>query len=378
MSESGSGPVPNERVLTGISANPPSLTGDLVFGILAAWADPSGQIYLASSQDSPPYQPRAVNPSWITRSTPAVALALEWGRIYLAWTDPAGVHLANSGDGWGKDILIPAPVNTESGPALAFTGDILYIAWQANNSLLWIATCDFDGNIQARPTESPVLSGPSLTWSNGNLYALAGGPSDRTDDMTVRIYLSTDGGGSFNYVPSQSNTSVGAPALAIVNGVYYLAWADGQTSYFNAATTTSLEAYTTVSYDSGCHNGGPALLALPDGLLAGWSFGAASDPRAHHITLGQLPLHAQSIEGTRSIEALKEYIARIPSAPNPCPDPSTIYDPAQDKCVPRGGCYGSCVLRSFTTVFLIYLVFNPILYAICVINCKKSGSLDRD
>jgi hypothetical protein len=366
MSESRLEPVPNEQVLTGISANPPSLAGDLIFGIIAAWADPSGQIYLASSQDSPAYQPHAVNAAWSTFSTPAIALALEWGRVYLAWTDSAGVHLANSGDSWSLDHLIPSSVDVEAGPALAFSGNMLFIAWKTNDSRLGIATCDFSGNMAWQLTEWPILSGPSLTWSNRLLYVLAGGPSDGTEDQTVRIYLSEDGGQSFSPVPTQRNTSIGAPALATVNDVYYLVWADGQTSLFNAAVTTTLEEYTVTNYATGCHNGGPALLALPDTLLTGWSFGASNDPRAHHITLGQLPLSAPPMEE----EEIKRYVGRVPGAPNPCPDPLTVYDPAQNICVPRGGCIGSCVLNAYTLVFG-FPVFNPIKYAICVVNCKS-------
>src|SRR5262249_47547541 len=112
------GPVPNEQVLAGVSANPPSLTGDLIFGILVAWGDENGQINLASSQSDPPYQPYIVNPDWSTFSTPAVALALEWGRVYLAWTDSAGIHLANSGDGWSVDTVLEVPVNTATASAL--------------------------------------------------------------------------------------------------------------------------------------------------------------------------------------------------------------------------------------------------------------------
>lgn len=370
MSESGNGPVPDEQVLAGVSAYPPSLTGDLIFGTLVAWADPTGQIFLASSQDSPPYQPRVVNPAWQTFPTPAVALALDWGRVYLAWTAADGIHLANSGDGWSVDKLIPAPVNVEAGPALAFSGDTLYIAWRTNTSLLGIATCDFDGTIQWQWTDSPIFSGPSLTWSDGKLYALSGGSVDGTEDQRIHIVVSTDGGASFSDVPTQSTTSVGAPALAIARGMYTLVWADGQTSRFNAAVTPTLTSYTPVSYTNGCHNGGPALLMLPDTLLAGWSYGASQDPRAHHITLGQLPVSGQSMDE----DAIKRYIARVPTAPEPCPDPLTIYNPAEQKCVLRGGCVGSCVLRAFSSVLNMYLVFNPILYAICVINCEVRES----
>jgi hypothetical protein len=367
MLELSSGPVPNEQVLTGISANPPSLTGDLIFGILAAWADPSGQIYLASSQGNPAYQPHVVNASWKTSATPAVALALDWGRVYLAWTDASGVHLANSGDGWGRDMVIPAPVNPEAGPALAFSGELLYIIWQGSDEWLGIATCDFAGNIQWHSTETPVLSGPSLTWSNGNLYVLSGGSPDHSNDQTVHIYVSNDGGESFNYVPSQKTTSIGAPSLAIVDNSYYLVWADGDTSLLCATVTQNLESYTVTNYTDGCHNGGPALLLLPDGLVVGWSFGAPpNDPRSHHITLGQLALSAQQVE-----EEIKAYIQRVPTAPNPCPDPLTVYDPAENKCVPKGGCAGRCVLSSITLVSH-FPVFNPIKYAICVVNCKSS------
>jgi hypothetical protein len=112
---------------------------------------------------------------------------------------------------------------------------------------------------------------PDLFWFlphllGGNLYALAGGSQDATEDQTIRIYLSTDGVSSFDDVATQQNASVGAPALAIACGVYYLPRAAGRSSCFNAVVTTTLTSYTTTSKATGSHNGGcycpkPCLLA---------------------------------------------------------------------------------------------------------------------
>jgi hypothetical protein len=55
-------------------------------------------------------------------------------------------------------------------------------------------------------------------------------------------------------------------------------------------------------------------------------------------------------------------------APDPCPDPSTVYDPSTGQCIARGGCIGGCVMQSFTLVFGSP-IFNPIKYANCMIAC---------
>jgi hypothetical protein len=293
-------------------------------------------------------------------------LALDWEKVYLAWTDAKGaIHLANSGDGWSKDIVLSNAGNPEAGPALIFGGGLLYIAWKASNSLLSIATCDFAGTIQQLPTDLVALSGPSLTWSSGNLYVLVGGPSDGTNDQTMYIYLSTDKGQSFNQLPIQKNASIGAPSLAIIEGYYYLVWADPETSCLNFAVTQNLENYSVTNYSNGCHNGGPALLGLPDSVIVGWSYGASpQDPNAHHITLGQLPLSTSAREVDRDA-----YNHLLPEALEKCTSALEIYDPALDKCVSKLGCPGQCVLQSIT-VFAGLILFNPIRYAICMINCK--------
>lgn len=280
--------------------------------------------------------------------------------------------MADSGDGWDKDTIVAPSGSPEFGPALAFSEDLLYIAWRTPDSLLDIATCDFRGDIQWHPTGKRILSRPSLTWHDGKLYALSGGTLTLPDEP-MHFYRSADKGQSFEDVAVQHNTSLGPPALAVIEDYYYLVWADAKTSRLNFAATKSLEHYDVISYSDGCHEGGPALLGLPNGLVVGWTFGAPpEDPRSHHITVATLPLStpAREPEKTRYTHLTP---ARIQV--KPC-DPLSVYDPVKDECVPKGGCFGKCVFESYTGapagpgVIGPGIIFSPIKYAACVLMCK--------
>ena len=55
-----------------------------------------------------------------------------------------------------------------------------------------------------------------------------------------------------------------------------------------------------------------------------------------------------------------------PAAPNPCPDPTTIYNPETGQCVSKLGCTGQCVMNSMGPTGL----FNPFSFGICMArNC---------
>jgi hypothetical protein len=368
MSTTSRDSVPNQFALEGTSAFPPSLTGDSVFGILVAWTDQEGQIYLATDRDNPPYRPVITDSNWRASSTPAVTLSVNWARVYLAWTDTTGmIHVANSGAGW-KDVPVAEAGSPEVdfAPALTVSDDLLYIAWKTTDSLLNIATCDFRGDIKWHPTGKRVLSRPSLTWHDGTLYVLSGGTLT-TPDEPMSIYRSTDKGETFEDVALQPTTSLGPPALAVIEDYYYLVWADAKTSRLNFAATKSLEQFDVISYADGCHEGGPSVLGLPDGLVVGWSFGAPpNDSRSHHITVGTLSLAAPA----RAL-GTSRYVHLTPALieTKHC-DPLSVYDPAEDKCVPKGGCDGKCVYSSITT-FAGLILFDPIKYAICMYNCTK-------
>ncbi|MBC8029572.1 MAG: hypothetical protein H7Z16_05620 [Pyrinomonadaceae bacterium] len=368
MNHSTDLPILEMEVLEGMSPWPPSLTGEELFGVLVAWSDQNqgGLIYLATDQQNPPNQPLVVNPKWTSWDTPAIAIALEWERVYLAWTDDTGaINLANSGDGWDTEIKI-APAGSSSsdtGPALTFGIELLFIAWTTPKGLLSIATCDKKGTIKCYPTQCSALSRPSLAWSDGHvLYALSGGPLNGDDPM--RFYFSRDEGQSFGELYGPKDPCLGPPSLVVLNDYFYLVWADAKTSCLNFVVTQNLEDCTAIQYSNACHGGGPALISVGDELNVGWSILAPpEDPTAHHLALGKLPISKPGPSMDKDKYAKREQ-AR---APDPCPDPMSVYDPAQDKCVPKGGCYGACVLGSF----MPFGLFNPIKYAACVIACKS-------
>jgi len=358
---------PDQRVLDIRTPSPPALLADPLLGTLLAWVGPQARTCIATDQTQPPFQAQVVNPDWISRETPALALALDWGRIYLAWVDETGaILLANSADGWTETIVVAPAGSSDVGPALAFDGNVVYVAWTSRDNRLFLATCDADGNVDWRPTEKRALSRPALTWSDGSLYVLTGGNLE-FDDRSMRFYLSTDSGASFVDLPAQVGSSIGPPSLAVANGYHYLVWADGETSRLSFAATQDLTSYAPTRFSDGCHQGGPAVVQA-GGLIAAWTYGAPpEDPRNHRLTLAKLPL------STAVPEMNPERYADTPQkrAKAPCPDPTTIWDPAKRKCVSKTGCWGACVTSSYSSAWGIGPVFNPIAYAACVALCKK-------
>ena len=362
-------PIPNEEVLDGISAFPPALTGDLLSGVLVAWCQ-GGQLFLASEQDTPPFNPVLVNENWNSQAAPAVAIADKWARVYLSWANPKGdIYPGSSVDGFIEQIPISRSGSDGDGPALAFSDDILFIAWRKNLMLCW-ATCDFNGiiTVHDQSDEQVMCSRPSLSWSNGALFALSGG-GDESADNSMRAWCSRDNGGSFAPIQLPSYATLGPPSLGIFDDRYYLAWADASEAQLNTAVTQDLSQFTATTFDNGCHDGGPALLAFPDRLVIGWSYGAPpKDPRSHHVTIGELPVAAVV---NLELERARLEARRGVGAPQPKCDPLSIWDPAEAKCVPKYGCAGNCVVSSFNSIGG-YLVFNPIRYALCMIACKPT------
>jgi hypothetical protein len=325
---------------------------------------------LASDQSSPPYSPEVVNANWTAFDTPAVAMAIDWEELYLAWTDPEGaVRLASTTDGWTTNIVVAKAGSAATGPALLVADDRLYVAWLGRSGALTVATCDRNNNVQTSPSDIKIFSRPTLAWAPGQLYALSGGNTNGQGELALRVFVSQDHGWSFTSVDVEINPTFGPPAMAIVEGQYHLVWADANTLRLCYTVTDRLDEYVVTYYSDGCHGGGPAILGLPEGITLGWSYGApVEDSRLHHIALAQEPLAG----GATALD--KERFAKLArvGAPNPCPDPLTVYNPATGKCVPRGGCIGGCVLQSFNLAFG-YPVFNPIKYAMCVISCEKKN-----
>jgi hypothetical protein len=368
-------------VLGGISQLPPEIDGDSLFGTAVVWSDAQNNnaVTFAYSGSSPPYSRLALNPDWRSFDTPAVAVATDWEAIFVAFTDPNGfVQLATSDDGWaGIQAISQGSVN--AGPALAYADNTLYIAWQTSSSNLGFATCDQNGGLNIIINGISITSRPTLCVDDpSRIYVLCGG--SQSGPGPIKIYLSEDGGNTFNQVTTPPITSVGPPSLAIADQ-FYLTWADGQTSQLRLAQTADLGAFTPMDYNVGCLGGGPAIIPMvsigdPNDaqtwsftLSSGWTT-SSTDSNDHHVTVGSFGPIAV---GRALAEKRRHKLARLKAlgAPNQCPDPLTVYNPATGKCVPRGGCLGGCVLTSYTGTFF-GPIFNPIAYAYCVIKCATS------
>jgi hypothetical protein len=366
-------PVQNLTQLNNVSISSPSLSGDFSDGILIAWSD-DGKIFIATDQDTPQYTPHLVNASWSTRSTPAVVVIPDWGRVYLAWADPfSNIMLGCSKDGFKQAFQISRNGSDFDGPALAYGDDLLYVAWRKNSSLC-VATVDFDGNVihyNESGGSAYIFSRPTLTFSDGNLYALSGGYQEEKNSQ-LTVFLSTDHGDTFNPVSVQAVSSWGPPSLAIIDKNYYLVWTDAQDYFLRSATTKDLTKFSITDYSTACYGGGPALLGLADKMVIGWSSYkepsqyASSNP----IVIAELPIAIPANRIAAREEAGvtgKQHRLRAPV--QPC-GPGTVWDPVQKKCVSKTGCWGACVLSSFT-LSPIGPIFNPIKYAVCVISCKS-------
>ena len=369
-------------VLDGLSLTAPAIDGDGLFGTVAVWADgqSNGTVMMAYSGNS--YAPEPVNSAWTTFDTPAVALAFDWETLFVAFTDYNGnVQLGSSVDGWQTTTTI-AQGGIAAGPALAYSSDLLYIAWKTSNSQLAFATVDQSNNITYFESDVPLTSRPTICAEDPyRIYVLCGGGLNPPDPATLMIYLSLDGGKTFTVVPTQPNTCYGPPSLTLLDA-FYLVYADGQTSQLRLARTTDLISYTPMDYAMGCHGGGPAVVPMvtfPDpndvysgvfSLSSGWTIGSG-DSNNHRVAVGSfgpLPIDQTQIEKQqRRIAKLK-----APRAPDPCPDPLTVYNPATGECVPKGGCWGICVINSYTSAWGAGPVFNPIAYGFCVAKCLNN------
>jgi hypothetical protein len=372
-------------VLDGLSVIAPGIDGDDLFGVVAAWADASsgGRVNLAFSGSSPPYAPTPLGADWLTFDTPAVAIATEWERVYVAFVDSGGyIRLASSTDGWSASPAISKSGGSEAGPALAYSGGVLYAAWRTSDGWLAFATFDENGQTSYVETDVALTSRPTICAADPErIYVCCGGGLDGPA-QPVAVYVSQDRGASFSEVAVAPIQAFGPPSLVFLDK-FYLAWADGSDSGLRLAVAENLETLDPASYDAGCHGGGPALVPMVDivdetnpstwiySLSSGWSVGSA-DSNLHHVaigSLGPLPFPAAAAETRRRRIAAR--VTRV-AAPDPCPDPLTVYDPATDKCVPRLGCWGGCVTSSYTgTPF--GPVFNPVAYAICVVKCKNAS-----
>lgn len=200
----------------------------------------------------------------------------------------------------------------------------------------------------------------------------------------MSLFLSADQGKSFNSVTPPPFFSVGPPALVNLNGTYAIVYAAPPGNTLTAVySNTAFNFFSSpAQYSDSCYAGGPAAVLSTDGtsITTGWSYNS-TDSRKQHITLAELPAYTQDsdvnlprpstlISRSRSIGLEKLYRADAPvGAPIQCPDPLTVWDPASRRCVPTGGCWGGCVLKSIAPPGFL---FNPITYAICVATCLSS------
>jgi len=367
----GAGPLPNQQLLPDVTNAPPALGGYPLLGTMAAWSDEGGKLAIANDRSKPPYVPQPLNPNWTTAEAPAIAVSFELENVYVAWTDLSGtVRVASTRDGFGYAMGVSVP-GTSGGPSILVADRRVYVAWRdGSNSLLRLAIFDGDFmNLAEVQTGTTLSSRPTLAWSSGKLYALCGGNPDGTGERAVQVFVSENGGTTFSPLNVQSAASFGPPSMAVTDGRFELVWADDTDKSIRYATGDRLDQLAVTRYSDTCPLGGPVIVGQPNGSVVGWAGGIPDKARkGHPIIVGRLP---PVNEAAAMVEAETRITAtRARRIAEPTCGAFEIYDPAEGKCVSKGGCFGGCVLESIDIIFG-YPIFNPAAYALCVVVCKS-------
>lgn len=371
MASNGPSPAPNRQGLTAQTAVSPALVGYPYLGILTAWSDKNGNIWLARNSGTPPYQgdlsnqQQMLNPDWKTFEPPALAVSLELNAIFLAWTDPQGsIHLASSLDGWSSDqVFGPA---SSFGPALIVVSGQVLVGYNRggvpNIAPYVVSNGQLSGTDNQNNPGVFISSRPTLAAGPGRLFVLSGGAPNGQGDQTMRIFDLKNN----TPIPTPAANALGPPSMAFVNGNYHLVWADGDTQTLCHAVTTNFDQFAVTRYPDACNQGGPALAGLPDTLTIGWSSGSES-PGSYNVALLGLPL--QGGEAAMN-QAQQQLIAsdRRRAFVGQC-GPFETWNPATQTCVPQDGCWGRCALENFDVLFDLP-IFNIVGYALCVASCK--------
>jgi hypothetical protein len=364
MSFSNSGsPVPGKTTVPYPTGFPPALTGFQDLGMMLAYADREGYLYLASKTANlpdAPFEEIQLDRSWTSLDSPAIALALEWNNVFLAWTGiDNSVRLASSTDGWKEEIVIEAEAS-RSGPALLFADGYLFLAWTSFGGLVRIAV-KRDGEDWQRINPGIRLSSkPGLAWHEGELLLLGGGGS-------MSILRSDNLGLSFKPLGPGGVRALGCPVAVVRGDTYHLLWADEADGALMYAVTNDPGSLSPVRYAEIAIDGSPCVADLGATLAFGWAAKGPSADALDHIALGYLPIGGSPDQtGQQRLRAL-----RSARAQDPCSESGLIHNPASGSCVPRGGCLGGCVLSAFQSFGFggLMLIWNPFFYAICAYKC---------
>lgn len=148
------------------------------------------------------------------------ALAVNFGKLYLAWTGTDNqLNVASSADGkvFGGPVLLGE--YSYCAPSLVVNGP-LFIAWTGTDNRINVMS-SWNGTSFGNKVTLPETSydGPSLAAFGGKLYLAWTGTNN-----SLYVMSSADGGRSFGGKVKLSNTSYAGPALSSNSSRLFIAW----------------------------------------------------------------------------------------------------------------------------------------------------------
>ncbi|MDR6502260.1 hypothetical protein J2785_005440 [Burkholderia ambifaria] len=363
MSTTADSYLPHYEKLQGEVSAPPSITGFPGMGVLMTWPDQGGRLHLAGQLKYGPVTEVDLPEAWRTLVSPSVLVAPQLETVFLAWTNERNqVCIASSKDGW-RSTTVVAESASIGGPSLCHAGSRLFLAWTALTGRVSIAVlADNSTDWHRIETDVELNSRPSLSNDGDDLYIVGGGSADDQDGASFRVFLSGNMAQTFDEQKVMPFVYTSGPASLIKkNGYYHLVWAtlEGELLYAKTKTLTEFEP---TGYFIRTEGGSPGLADLGDRLAIAWATDIGSDG-SPVASLG----YVQGDPGVDPRLAARLVEASSIEAPNPC-GPAQVYDPVTMQCELRLGCYGNCVIDSFSNVEKTPL-FNPLTYALCVARC---------
>lgn len=213
----------------GTSANP--AVANLKGVVYLAWKGQGTDesIYLSKLDTNGEWTPQLQVPG-VGGTSDGPALAVTGDTLYLAWLEERGgtrIFWSKSTDGgtnWSPQAPVPN-VGTSAGPALASDGSgAMYLAWkgEGNDSLIWWSKCD-DGKTWRPQNKGPggAISGPALVVDGNNVKWLAWQGATHAETIPG-VYFSSLLDESTNlWSPAASRVSAGTqtrPALVSTSG----------------------------------------------------------------------------------------------------------------------------------------------------------------
>jgi serine/threonine protein kinase len=189
-------------------------------------------LYLSSPNHSINWNNYQAIPGQASHAAPALAAAPD-GTLHLVFVannvDNGLLYLSSMDNGitWGNYQPIPGQASKTT-PALAASPNgtlhVVFVANNVYNSLLYISSADNGktwGNYQGLPGQASKTA-PALTVSsNGTLHLVF---TANNEGSGLLYTSSTDNGNTWNNVYYTGQSSLLAPALAIVNNTLYMAF----------------------------------------------------------------------------------------------------------------------------------------------------------